>query len=101
MINIEVDNRGSSRQVHITGHAMTAPHGEDLVCAAVSGLVQGVAFYLQKKKNTAIIEPGNVLVFVPWSDNDGLAALEAMITGLKQMETQWPEIIRYKELGVL
>lgn len=32
----------------VTGHALTAPYGQDLLCAAVSALVQGTLLGLRK-----------------------------------------------------
>lgn len=44
MIKILIKKEGYSfRSIEIKGHANSAPHGEDLICAAVSAIVTGCA----------------------------------------------------------
>ena len=38
MINIKVIVKGGETHISITGHAGYAPHGQDIVCSAVSAI---------------------------------------------------------------
>lgn len=43
------DVEGRYTRVDLTGHADYAPHGSDIVCAAVSGAVYGMAYAIIEK----------------------------------------------------
>ena len=103
MITIKI-NRNKQQEIvsyRITGHAKTAPHGEDLVCAAVSVLGQTtiLGFYqvLNQQPEYHIAEGD-----LSCSMKDSLTAtqrkeatilLETMLVGLKNIQQQYPKII--------
>lgn len=45
MIKAELERDAHSVSLEISGHAGFAPHGEDILCAAVSALVCGLSAY--------------------------------------------------------
>ena len=97
-IRISFDNR----TVIATGHA-NAPRnedGRDMVCCAVSTLVQTLIFSCQELPGTVVyhdVAPGNVFARVsePDSATDGVKhRLRMLLDGLKHLEKQYPEMIR-------
>jgi uncharacterized protein YsxB (DUF464 family) len=52
MITIQaaLDEKGILRQFSVTGHAGAGPHGEDIVCAAVSVLTRTAVRFLADKQ---------------------------------------------------
>lgn len=102
MIQVVISrSSGYIRSFSLKGHAETADHGEDLVCAAVSGIVQtaflGLTEHLKKK--------------VDWKQKSGdfevsvrseltvetEAILATMLLGLQEMEKEYPQAIHILE----
>ena len=84
------------------GHA-NAPRnedGRDLVCCAVSTLVQTLIFSCQELPGVLVyhnVAPGDVYIKVsePDSATDGVKhRLMMLLDGLKHLEKQYPELIR-------
>ena len=48
MIEVKYFERGDRFSISAIGHANSAPHGQDLVCASVSTILQALAIYLEK-----------------------------------------------------
>ena len=49
MINVRIKRvAGQVTKLVVSGHAGSAPHGKDIICAAVSALVQTYLFSLQR-----------------------------------------------------
>lgn len=91
-----------NRTVIATGHA-NAPRnedGRDLVCCAVSTLVQTLIFTCQELPGTLVyhtVAPGDVYIKVsePDSATDGVKhRLRMLQDGLEHLEKQYPELIR-------
>lgn len=85
----------------VKGHADTAPHGQDIVCAAVSALTQtavlGLERYLEREFRLAI-ESGNLSVELS-APPDSLtnAILETMLLGLSEIARQHSRSVRIIE----
>lgn len=47
MIRVEVDSRSGYMNIKVEGHANYAPHGQDIVCAGVSAILQTAVLGLQ------------------------------------------------------
>lgn len=96
MIRTDVRRRGGRIvRLHVHGHAGTAPHGEDLVCAAVSALVQTAALGLKELDSTAPparVREGDLL----WQGESGEAGqiiLETCVLGLQDIARSYPGAI--------
>lgn len=85
-------------QLTATGHAGAAPHGEDLVCAAVSTLFCTLAAQLELAKcsSTARLEPGYADVRAARS-RTALAAFSFAEAGLKMLAMQYPLYVCIEE----
>lgn len=84
-----------------TGHADTAPHGQDIVCAGVAALTQTAVLGLQQhlgRKLKLDIASGNLslkLVGAPDALSD--AVLETMLLGLTEIAKLSPDSVRIVE----
>ena len=100
-IKIERDHRQAVAGFSVEGHANTAPHGQDIVCAGVSALIQTSVFGLERylKREIALQQNGANfavrLVGVP--DDQTQAILETMILGLTEIAKLNPQNVRILE----
>jgi uncharacterized protein YsxB (DUF464 family) len=103
MIRIEIVRNSDQAMVgfRVTGHANTAPHGHDIVCAGISALTQTAVLGLDrqlKKKIQLEIASGNLEMNL--LDNpDALtnAVLETMLIGLTEIGNLNPQSVRILE----
>lgn len=96
MIAAEVRRRaGRIAELRVQGHAGTARHGQDLVCAAVSAIVQTALLGLQRIDGAP---PPDTLAEgdVHWSGTTGdagQAILETCLLGLQDLARDHPQAI--------
>lgn len=103
MIKIEIVRNSDQAMVgfSVTGHANTAPHGHDIVCAGISALTQTAVLGLDrqlKKKIHLDIASGKLKMNL--LDNpDALtnAVLETMLIGLTEIGNINPHCVRILE----
>lgn len=86
MITIIYDEKGKDMSLQASGHAGYAPKGQDIVCAAVSTLMQSLAYSVDS--GTVTCDPGgdNILRVQANRSLDTLAKFELVIDGC----TCWP-----------
>lgn len=89
----------SKRKIQVKGHANFASKGKDIVCAAVSSLVNTTLNSLKGfKKSEIMIKDGEVTIDITHKvDRDDRIRLEMLITGLKIIAKQYPDKIKVKE----
>lgn len=79
------------------GHANTAPHGQDIVCAAVSVLTQTAALGLSEHlhKKVLVEQKSGVLVVKLAQQPDALteAVFQTMLIGLREVEKINPRVV--------
>lgn len=91
------------RAFTVNGHANTAPHGQDIVCAAVSALSQAAVMGLERhlgRKVELTVRPGYLscrLVAAP--DELTEAILATMLIGLREVARQSAKHVRIIEQG--
>ncbi|MFU0800915.1 MAG: ribosomal-processing cysteine protease Prp [Xylanivirga thermophila] len=110
MINVKIlrDVQGSVQGFELVGHAGYAQAGQDIVCAAVSAIVQTAVMGLSDVLNIDIDymqHKGNVVCSI--SENIDLQKrkyadiiLETMIVGLKSIQLEYNKYISIKEMEV-
>lgn len=78
--------------LEVIGHANYAPKGKDIVCSAVSTLVQHTIYNAESyvKSN----EDGNYNVLFDTSDRDTYVLLLSFIRSIKQLAKQYPDYIK-------
>lgn len=91
MINITIEKGKGSFVVEAEGHAEYAEAGKDIVCAAVSILLQGLVGYLDELEEHyhCKAENGKFFLQAPLKDMEG--ALEFVRCSLNMLHTIYPE----------
>lgn len=97
---MQVHRRGGQvAALEVHGHALSAPYGQDLVCAAVSAVVQTALLGLGTFEPSAApagISEGDV----HWQGTcgpAGAAILETCILGLRDIAKMYPAALAVKE----
>ena len=84
--------------LEVKGHANSAPHGEDLVCAGVSAVLTGGFNSLTSPKSFELkLDEGYALAkaIKEVSSHDEIV-METIINSLRTMEESYPEFITIK-----
>lgn len=108
MIRAEIDRESGTGRIvgfRVTGHALFAPSGNDIVCAGVSAVTVGTvnaAEAVLGVELSARMEEGLLHVAVPKGLSDSAAAslqllLESMVVMLQSIEQSYGKHIRLKE----
>jgi len=88
------------QSVKVSGHGGTAPRGQDVVCAAVSALVQALVLGLDEIARCDVsverLEPGDVAAqWPPLSGNDAARAILATAAAsLQEIAGRNPDAVR-------
>ncbi len=106
MTVIEVSRTGVSCGLKVSGHSGYAEAGNDIVCAAVSVLVQtlhiGLADVLGMTINSSVDEK-SATIQLQWSD-DGSEALrvltETVFTALREVSRAYGSYLKYSEVSL-
>ena len=98
MITIIYDEKGHDMILQASGHAGYAPKGQDIVCAAVSCLMQTLAYSVDGgivRKNG---NDENTLTVQAAQSSDNSAKFELVTDGLMLLAQQYPENVRFVNL---
>ncbi|MBP1764846.1 MAG: Cysteine protease Prp [Firmicutes bacterium] len=100
-IRIERDKNQAVKGFCAEGHANTAPHGQDIVCAGVSTLIQASVFGLERHLKRAITlqqaDASFAVRLADAPDDQTQAILETMILGLTEIAKLNPKSVRILE----
>lgn len=94
MIQITYNEMGDMMFLRAEGHADFAPKGQDIVCAAVSTLMQTLAYSLDSGTVTCA-DDRNLMVVQAKQGTDSLAKFELVTDGLILLADAYPEHVRY------
>lgn len=97
MIQITYNEMGDMMFLRAEGHAEFAPKGQDIVCAAVSALMQTLAYSLDSGTVTCA-DDRNLMVVQAKQGTDSLAKFELVTDGLILLADAYPEHMRYINL---
>jgi len=103
MIKIEIVRNSDQAIVgfNVTGHANTAPHGQDIVCAGISALTQtavlGIDRQLKRKVQVKVASGHLSMNLLDNPDALTNAILETMLIGLTEIGNQNPKSVRILE----
>lgn len=99
MVKVDIfrDAAGAITGFTVNGHANTAPHGQDIVCAGVAALTQTAALGLERHLGREIVldvASGRLALRLAGSP-DGLtgAIMETMVLGLAEIEKISPQSV--------
>ena len=98
MITIIYDEKEHDMTLQASGHAGFAPKGQDIVCAAVSCLMQTLAYSVDGGTATRDPDGDNVLRVQAAQSFDTLAKFELVTDGLMLLAQQYPENVRFVNL---
>ena len=95
MITIIYDEAGQDMSLQASGHAGYAPKGQDIVCAAVSTLMQSLAYSVDN--GTVTCDPGgeSILRVQASRSLDTLAKFELVTDGLMLLAQQYPANVQF------
>ena len=103
-VGIKRNDGGHPVFVEIRGHALFAPCGSDIVCAAVSALAQTIIFALEDLvglKPFVKMEEGYLLIALPseikteQQMEKSFLLMETMLLGLKETARAYPRYISF------
>lgn len=103
-VRVKRDAKGVAR-VTVSGHAGSAPKGEDLICAAVSALAQGYFFSLRRLLDIDVdadVKDGYLSLTLPdnlperTTEHASLLA-ESMLIGLDEINRSYPGFLEVTE----
>lgn len=97
MIQITYNEMGDMMFLRAEGHAEFAPKGQDIVCAAVSALMQTLAYSMDSGTVTCA-DDRNLMVVQAKQGTDSLAKFELVTDGLILLADAYPEHVRYINL---
>lgn len=102
-IHVLVDERGRLAGFTASGHALFADPGQDIVCAAVSALLQTTVLGLEQSARVNPqwkIQKGRLHCEVPPAGREAEGArvlMESVLSGLRQIAGQHPEYLSIEE----
>lgn len=86
-----------SGQINIVGHAYYAEPGKDIVCAAVTALVQSLISSLEELTDSKIeyeLSPGKAVINYKELSADAKLLISSFFLGLKVIEEQFPDNLK-------
>ena len=88
------------KSLEVKGHANAAPHGQDLVCAAVSGILTGCtnAIKEEKKFSLKVDEGYYKLEAIDSLSPHDEAVIETIIVGLKTIAKEYDAFVQIQNL---
>lgn len=96
------DNDKAITGFAISGHAKTAPHGQDIVCAGISALAQSAIMGIERHLGRDIdlgqdSDEGLTMRLIGQPDSLTGAILETMLLGLTEIAKLYPKSVRITE----
>lgn len=82
-------------KIHVSGHANTAPHGSDIVCAAVSAITLTLISGLENIAYMSLyesVEPGNICIEWQTINDTGKALIDTWFLGILGIAEEYPVI---------
>lgn len=98
MITIIYDEKEKDMILQASGHAGYAEKGSDIVCAAVSALMQTLAYSVDGGTVTRSQDDCNTLTVQAEQSFDNMAKFELVTDGLMLLAKQYPENVQFMNL---
>jgi uncharacterized protein YsxB (DUF464 family) len=83
--------------IKLIGHAGYAPHGQDVVCAAVSTLLQAFCLSIYKLTQDEVktdLKPGNAVIEYGNLSESGKLLVDSFFVGAKMIADEFPDYVR-------
>lgn len=91
-------------KIIIEGHANYAPHGQDIVCSAVSTLAQTLIAAVEELTEdgcTAEIEPGKIIMGFRCLSEQTKLLIDAFFVGIKMIADTYPQNVQVQAWNTL
>lgn len=92
---IEVKRTDGS--IKVSGHADYAPHGQDIVCAAISTLVQNMVISILELTTDKIqydMQPGSVEIRYGTLSAEAQLLVKSFFIGVREISNQYPSNVQ-------
>jgi uncharacterized protein YsxB (DUF464 family) len=92
-----IEVKRSSNSISIQGHAQYAPHGQDVVCAAVSTLVQVLVFSISEMTTDEIqydLQPGAVEIKYRNLSEKAQTLVDSFFIGIRMISHAYPSNVQ-------
>lgn len=83
--------------ITVKGHAGYAPHGQDIVCAAVSTLVQNMVLSISELTTGEIqydMQPGSVVIRYGTLSAEAQLLVKSFFIGVREISNQYPSNVQ-------
>lgn len=102
MIYVEVKEEKDSVEISTIGHAYSNEPGKDLVCCAISTLIQTLAYYLDSvhEEDEMIefsIEEGNTYICADLNDKTK-ESVKTILFGIEQIAAQYIQYVNFRKI---
>ena len=87
----------SANKITIAGHAGYAPHGQDIVCAAVSALLQTFLASVEEMTTDKIkseMAAGNAVVEYKSLSEKGQLLMNSFLLGVRMIADEYPDNVK-------
>ena len=87
-------------EITIKGHAGYAPHGQDIVCAAISALTQTFAVSVEELTTDKIkcdMRAGNALIQYGNLSEQARLLMGSFFVGVRMIANEYPDFVRLSE----
>ena len=84
-------------RIIIEGHANYAPHGQDIVCSAVSALAQTLIASVEELTDSecpAEIEPGKIIMGLGNLSEQAMLLVSSFFVGIKMIADTYPQHVQ-------
>ena len=92
-----IEVKRSSGSITIKGHAGYAPHGQDIVCAAVSTLAQNMVYSISELTEDKIqcdMQPGSVEIRYGNLSADAQLLVSSFFIGIREVANVYPNHVK-------
>lgn len=83
----------------VLGHAGYADHGEDIVCAAISAVVQTTAIGIMERLQLPVdfaMDEGDLMLKMMQPNQDASLLIDTMCLGLESIASEYPNYIQIR-----
>ena len=97
MTHITYFEQSEEISIEVQGHSGYAEFGKDIVCSAISVLIQTLIYYLEDNADYCdnTIQSGYVFCYAKGGDTR--ASFDTILTGLRLIEEQYPDYIKLEK----
>ncbi len=92
-----IEVKHTDGRIKVSGHAGYAPHGQDIVCAAVSTLVQNMVLSISEITTDEIqydMRPGSAEIRYGTLSEEAQLLVKSFFIGVREISNQYPSNVQ-------